>query len=168
MRRATLLVLCALTMQCTDGGTPTAPTPPGAPEPAPTAPVSNLPLQPGPQLLSVVGFGLSDNPLYPACSPVLVPHDGPNVDTLVTLERDGEIRGSGVDAGTTPPGTVHDVRVAFANGRGGDATVEGELTAPLTGHLNGRIAGVLSFSDKVGNTATCSAIIWSLQPDRHP
>ncbi|MEO8076638.1 MAG: hypothetical protein ABI818_09940 [Acidobacteriota bacterium] len=121
------------------------------------------------------------------------------MDTLVTLERDGEywvarstkpelgnvelrfrestvggrhvtgtIRGTGVDAGTTPSGTVHDVRVAFADGSGGDATVEGELTAPLTGHLNGRIAGVLSFSDQVGNTATCSAIIWSLQPDRRP
>jgi hypothetical protein len=198
MRLVALLALCVLTINCTGRDTPASPTPATAvPQPAP--PSSSLPLHAGPQLLSVLGYGISNDPLYPACKPVSVPYDGTNVDTLVTLEKEGEywvarsprpelgnlelrfresvpggpqvtgtVRGIGVDAATTPSGATRDVRVAFASETGGDAIVQGELTAPLLGHLIGRIAGVLSFSDKNGNTATCSAIIWSLQPDRRP
>jgi hypothetical protein len=38
----------------------------------------------------MLGFGLSDDPDYPACVPDLVPHDGTNVVTRVTLTREGQ------------------------------------------------------------------------------
>jgi hypothetical protein len=187
MRRVSLLVLCLLIPHC--GGIE-HPTTPGA--------SSNLPLQPGPQVLTVVGFGVSYNPLYPPCAPRGVPYDGTSVDTLVTLQRDGgywvarstapelgtvelrfresaaglrvagTIRGIGVDAGVTPTGIVHDVLVSFAGDDGDVASVEGALASPVSAMVNGRIAGRVRFSDSDGNASTCSAITWSLQPDRRP
>jgi hypothetical protein len=188
MRRVAPLVLCLLILNCGGGETPSSPTTP-----------SNLPLQPGRQLLTVLGFGISDNPLYPACVPLRVPRDGTVVYTLVTLEQDGgywvarsttpelgdlelrfresggtglqvagTIRGTGVDAGLTPAATVNDVRVSLGGERGGDATVQGALASPAASMINGRITGLVRFSDKEGNSSTCSAIMWSLQPDRRP
>lgn len=188
MKRVALLVLCLLILNCGSSAVPGSPT---------TS--STLPLQPGRQFLTVFGYSESENPLYPPCVPSGVPYDGPNVDTYVTLERDGAdwvarsparelgslelrfresapdglrvtgtIRGIGVDAGATPIGIVHDVRMSLAGANGGAAAVEGELASPVSQLVTGRIAGVLRFSDSQGNASTCSAIVWSLQPDRRP
>jgi hypothetical protein len=188
MRSVVLLVASVLAASCGVGDSPPA---------APSS--SSLPLQSGRQLLSVVGFGMSDDPRYPPCDPLRVPYDGTNVDTVVNLQREGEvwvarsaspelgdlelriresagvgrrlsgtIVGTGIDAGVTPSGIVHDVRVAFSGENGGAATVEGELEAAASSRVNGRILGRLRFIDRQGNTGTCSAIMWSLQPDRRP
>ena len=187
MRRVSLVVMCLLIPNC--GGTD---------QPAAPTASRTLPLQPGRQILTVVGFGVSDNPLYPPCAPRGVPYDGTSVDTLVTLQRDGgywvarsatpelgslelrfqesatglrvagTIHGVGVDAGVTPTGIVHDVQVSFTGEPGDVASVEGELASPVSSMLNGRIAGRVRFSDTNGNASTCSATMWSLQPDRRP
>ena len=53
-------------------------------------PSSPLPLQPGRQLLSLIGAALSTDPQFPPCAPLGVPRDGTSVDTYVTLTAEGD------------------------------------------------------------------------------
>lgn len=50
----------------------------------------SLGLRPGRQVLTLAGFSLSSDPRYPPCTPLGVPRDGPSVDTLVNLAREGD------------------------------------------------------------------------------
>ena len=58
MRRVPFIVACVLILNCG-----------GAQQPATPAPAHNLPLQPGRQVLTLVGLGVSENPLYQPCVP---------------------------------------------------------------------------------------------------
>ena len=51
---------------------------------------SSLGLRPGRQVVTLGGFSLSSDPRYPPCTPLGVPRDGPSVDTLVNLAREGQ------------------------------------------------------------------------------
>jgi hypothetical protein len=57
----------------------------------------------GPQWLELIGFGLSNDPEYPACTPLLVPSDGTGVVTSVDLTRQASewiARSTGMGDGT--------------------------------------------------------------------
>ena len=79
MTAAAGLALLILAAAC--GGTPSSPTLGPSPE--------LLRLVGGPQWLDLLGFGLSDDPDYPACVPAFVPRDGTHVATQVVLAREG-------------------------------------------------------------------------------
>jgi hypothetical protein len=56
---------------------------------SPSSPGS-LGLRPGRQVVTLGGFSFSGDPRYPPCTPLGVPRDGPSVDTLVNLAREGQ------------------------------------------------------------------------------
>ena len=80
MTRAGLLPAILLAASCARG----APM-----QPTPASPVDRFELETGPQWLDLLGFGLSDDPDYPACVPPFVPRDGTQVVTRVLLAREG-------------------------------------------------------------------------------
>ena len=55
----------------------------------PSSPGS-LGLRPGRHVVTLGGFSLSSDPRYPPCTPLGVLRDGPSVDTLVNLAREGQ------------------------------------------------------------------------------
>jgi hypothetical protein len=52
-------------------------------------PEENYPLKPGPHWIEIGGYGYSDSPDLPACTPLGSPHDGTYVIIRVALSRDG-------------------------------------------------------------------------------
>ena len=47
-------------------------------------------LRPGRQVIQLGGFSISSDPRFPPCTPIGEPRDGPSVDTLVNLVREGQ------------------------------------------------------------------------------
>ena len=160
---------------------------------APSGP-SALSLRPGRQILSLAGFSFSSDPRFPACTPLGVPRDGPQVDTLVNLTREGnewvvrstamhgdlEIRlrevgqGGAVSLQGSARGLAieadifpftRDVRVRLTGATENDsAEIDGATESSTSAFVAGRIAGTIRFSDSKGATGTCSAIQWTMQP----
>jgi hypothetical protein len=122
----------------------------------------------GPQWLELIGFGLSDDPEFPSCAPLLVPYDGTGVVTTVDLARDRQewvARSSGVGAGdvelrfhasghsrmgTSVAGTIRGVAVNVQSGR--DTLPLRDVRAILAGPagleratVEGTIPGIVSF-----------------------
>jgi hypothetical protein len=77
-----LLAIASVAAGVACGSTTVAPSRPGAGE---------LALEAGIYQLSVVGYALSDDPLFPPCSPLFVPAAGTAVTTHLRLERKGSI-----------------------------------------------------------------------------
>src|SRR5688500_2685638 len=86
---------------------------------SPSSP-SSVALRPGRQILSLAGFSFSSDPRYPACTPLGVPRDGPLVDTLVNLAREGN---EWVARSIEPHGDL-EIRLREA-GQGSDVTLQG-------------------------------------------
>ena len=156
------------------------------------AAASSLHFRAGLNLLVVTGFDISDSPNYPPCSPIGVPPPGKTIETTVMLELDGSewvgrssasagtleirlrsdgvgllgpavagsIRGEARDVATgmTPPS---DIRAVFSGNP--PAVVEGSLdrNAPFA---TGRISGSVTFLNSVGDSGSCAAVEWVLQP----
>jgi hypothetical protein len=76
----------------------------------------------------------------------------------------GTISGSAVDVALT--GVVRDIRVSLGSAAGGAgaAVFDGETATPTTSLIVGRVSGALRFSDSRGQSSTCSAIRWTMQP----
>jgi hypothetical protein len=56
---------------------------------SPSVPDS-IALRPGRQVIQLGGFSISSDPRFPPCTPTGEPRDGPSVDTLVNLVREGQ------------------------------------------------------------------------------
>ena len=75
----------------------------------------------------------------------------------------GTIGGTAPDIGLM--GVVRDVRVSLASSSsGGFATFEGETASPVSSLVVGKVTGTVRFSDSRGESSTCTAVQWSLQP----
>jgi hypothetical protein len=59
----------------------------GGSNPVESSPIA---LRPGRQAVTLSGFSFSSDPLFPPCTPPGVPRDGPSVQTLVNLSREGD------------------------------------------------------------------------------
>jgi hypothetical protein len=68
----------------------------------------NYQLTPGPQALEVGGYGFSNLPDLPACTPIGSPHDGTFVLTPLTLTQEG-----GEWVARTPPGVSGRLELRF-------------------------------------------------------
>jgi hypothetical protein len=75
----------------------------------------------------------------------------------------GTISGMAADIGLM--GVIRDVRVSLAStSSGGFATFDGETASPSSSFVVGRVTGTVRFSDSRGESSTCAAIQWSMQP----
>jgi hypothetical protein len=165
---------------------------PSGPSEAPVG--TPLHLKAGTQYLSFFGFNVSPYPEYPPCTPLFQPAAGTEIVTLVTLEQSGSewvarssfpeagtlelrlhgtglqiagdgvsgsVRGRGIDQGSPLRGR-RDVNVTLS-GANGVSTLSG--TASRGAYLvDGRTAGVITFSDSMGLEAHCTAVQWMMQP----
>jgi hypothetical protein len=107
---------------------------PAATRPTPTSVSDNYQLKPGPQALEVGGYGFSNVPDLPACTPIGSPHDGTFVLTPLTLTREG-----GEWVARTPPGVSGRLELRFH-----------ESGQSLFGRLvSGTISGVALHHDSI-------------------
>jgi hypothetical protein len=83
VKRAVLAVAILLLVGC--GSQPSI-----APGPSPGAGARDIPLETGVYVLGLTGFGVSDDPLFPPCSPVKVPPAGTAVTTAVLVARESD------------------------------------------------------------------------------
>jgi hypothetical protein len=75
----------------------------------------------------------------------------------------GTIGGMALDVGLM--GVVRDVNVSLGStSSGGFATFDGETASPSSSLVIGKVTGTVRFSDSRGQSSTCSAIQWSMQP----
>jgi hypothetical protein len=76
----------------------------------------------------------------------------------------GTVSGSAVDVALN--GVVRDIRVSLGSAAGGAgaALFDGETATPITSLIVGRVTGALRFSDSQGQSSTCPAIRWTMQP----
>jgi hypothetical protein len=75
----------------------------------------------------------------------------------------GTVTGTAADAGLM--GVVRDVRVTLGLGTGtGPARFDGRMESATSSVVVGRVTGPLRFSDSEGESSTCPAIQWSMQP----
>jgi hypothetical protein len=75
----------------------------------------------------------------------------------------GTVAGTAADVGLM--GVVRDVRVTLGLGTGTrPATFDGMMGTAPSSLIVGRVTGPLRFSDSEGNSSTCPAIQWSMQP----
>jgi hypothetical protein len=154
-----------------------------------------LSLETGPQMLTLVGTDISDDPAFPPCSGVFWPRTGKLVTTRVVLERtadewiaraapqagDLELRFRQVGASPahftiegSAEGTAIDLGdtvQAATNARvtitdtDGTASLVGD--SPRSGFVaGGRIRGVATFTDDAGRGGSCEVISWTLTPAR--
>jgi hypothetical protein len=100
MTRAWLLAGWLASSAC--GNVPTSPSSAASSHP------DSLQLQAGPQWLSLIGLGISSDPEFPPCTPLLVPYGGTGVVTAVVLAHEAE---EWVARSTTP--TVGDIGLRF-------------------------------------------------------
>lgn len=76
---------------------------------------------------------------------------------------EGTISGMALDMGLM--GVIRDVRVSVASSSsGGFATFDGETASPSSSLVVGKVTGAVRFSDSQGQSSTCAAIQWSMQP----
>ncbi|PWT82354.1 MAG: hypothetical protein C5B57_08800 [Blastocatellia bacterium] len=93
------LTALLLTPGCGAAGSPVRPSDPSGHS---TPSLEDNQLTTGSQWLELIGFGLSKDPDFPPCAPLLVPYDGTGVVTPVDLARDRQewvARSSRVGAG---------------------------------------------------------------------
>jgi hypothetical protein len=74
----------------------------------------------------------------------------------------GTVGGTALDIGLM--GIIRDVRVSLASSSGGFATFDGETASPSSSFVVGKVTGTVRFSDSQGQSSTCPAIQWSMQP----
>ena len=75
----------------------------------------------------------------------------------------GTINGTALDVGLM--GVIRDVRVTLtSSSSGGFATFDGETASPSSSLVLGKVTGTVRFSDSLGESSTCQAIRWSMQP----
>jgi hypothetical protein len=75
----------------------------------------------------------------------------------------GTINGTALDVGLM--GVIRDVRVTLtSSSSGGFATFDGETASPSSSLVLGKVTGTVRFSDSLGESSTCPAIQWSMQP----
>ena len=119
------MLCCALAAVCCVGAGCQSPEAVG-PTPLPLQVSRQLRLTPGPQILSLSGFAITDDPEYPPCSPVGVPRGGTGINARVVLSREGRAW----VARSMSPGT--DLEMQF------EQTGERQLTGyPISGLLRG-------------------------------
>jgi hypothetical protein len=93
------LVALLLTSGCGGATSPITPSDTHAPS---VPSIEDGQLSAGQHRLELIGFGLSQDPEYPSCTPLLVPYDGTGVVTPVHLARESQewiARSSGIGAG---------------------------------------------------------------------
>lgn len=190
--RALVCAAVVIFAGCGGGGSspasPVGPTPPVNPVP----PVPVLRFQPGPFLLSVQGFDIvNDSTLLP-CTPFAKPSTGKHVSVYGVLREQPDgyvftdnatggftltfsvaagipatVKGHGrgqVRDEATPITPAKDVRLALADGGSGSATLDGTAQSSDGGAMVGRLSGVATFSNSIGEVATCPTVTAFLRP----
>lgn len=175
------LLVAAATLSC--GRSPIGPDPDPTPD--------TLYEKAGLQRVSISGFGLSNDPEFPVCTPFGVPMAGTQIITTMLLAKEGAdwvarsvspedgdavIRFRGTGGGLIGKPTLAGTATGFQRYTGfgprppdvvrliidGTAVIDGVSDFGLFTY--GKMTGSFRFVDDKGNTGNCTVVAWDLQP----
>jgi hypothetical protein len=167
------------------GGNPTAPGTPAGDASDP------LYVRAGLQRLSIYGYGLSNDPDFPPCTPLGIPRSGTIVIATLVLAKEGSewvarsiptgdgdlaihFRSNGGQSNLRPVltgtavGSQRHTGDAFTPPQDvrlvvdGIATLEG--VSDISFFTYGKMTGNFRFADALGNASTCTVVQWTIQP----
>ena len=91
------------------------------------------------------------------------PTDAPDVRGILVQ---GTLRGVGLDVSPGPPRPTYDNRVVARGAAGAESATVMGIGSSATAYVSGEAQGQMSFLDRIGLTATCETLRWSLQMRR--